>query len=200
MVLEYWILGRAYVDETLLLVESFSVQPTAPKSSDVETRITALEAILSTIRNTDFEDDGSDRESTDVDGFSAPDLVSDGESDSWDSSDEEMFGLQSNSDDLASKTRDRIRVRLKELHDRVQSKVLNLQGKPPVQVRILEMKPSPAHSPFRSVHPFDQLSTFPAKTRNTGGMSTSRWEASLEKQTESFPPANEGVEVAGLVL
>jgi RasGEF domain len=201
MILEYWILGRAYVDETQLLVESFSVQPTAPKSSDVETRLTALEAILRTIRNTDFEGDGSDRESTGVGGFSTPELASDGEPDSWNSSDEEVFGVQSNSDDLASKTRDRIRFRLRELQDRVQRKVLNLEGKPSVQVRILDMKPSPAHSHFRGIHPFDQQSIFPARTRNTGGISTSRWEAILEKQDESFISlASNSVEVARLVL
>jgi hypothetical protein len=161
MLLEYWLLSRAYVDEQHLLVESLIVQPPVSKTSDVETRITALEAILNRIENAKSEDEETEPEFDDLSMCE----FSDRESELWDSTDGELSDGHFDSDDLANKTRARTAIRLQQLKDSVRHKVDNLQN-PSVPVK-LEMKTSPPTGRSRSLDPFDQGSIFRARARNT---------------------------------
>jgi len=161
IVLEYWILSRPYVDETLLWVESLTVQPPTSKSSDVESRITALEDILNTIEIVKSDNDESEPELTGFEELSTSDLTSDRESEYWDSTEEESPDEQSDSDDLVKRTRARTSTRLEGLQDSVQHKVKNQQRQSAYVT--LATKASPATNRHRSIDPFDAGSIFRAR-------------------------------------
>jgi len=152
-VLEYWILSRPYADEAHLWVESLTVQPPTSKSSDVESRIIALEAILNTIENTKLENHESEPESTGLEEYSTSNL--DRESEYWDSTEDELPDKEYDSDDLVKSTRTRTYTRLQGLKDNVQHKIQNLQRQS-AEVTLA----TTADNRHRSIDPFNRRSIF----------------------------------------
>ena len=172
--LEYWILSRPYVDDDHLWRESFAVNPQVNDVSDVETRITQLEALLVTIQpeksqemssNRNFNTHESELEVSDVDAVTETET----ETASLDlsSSDVEFTdqGNSHNTHSVAQQTRDRISRRLETLKTKVHLKVRS-QKQLPFAASPLSI-PSPKLG-SRSVDPLDQRAIFRATANNEG--------------------------------
>ena len=117
--LEYWILTRAYVDDKQLWTESLAVEPQINPLNDVETRITQLEALLTTIRPEESSTANSDPQFSDIDHLTD---FTDTESSDLSSSDLEFDNVYA-VHNVAQQARDRISKRLEALKTKVSLKI-----------------------------------------------------------------------------
>ena len=172
--LEYWILTRPYVDDEHLWRESVAVEPQVNDVSDVETRITQLEALLVTIQPEKSQETSSNRTSniqeselevSDVDAVTETET----ETTSLDlsSSDTEFTdqGYSQGIHSVAQQTRDRISQRLEALKTKVH---LKARGQKQLSFAASPLSvPSPKLT-SRSVDPLDQRTIFRARANNDG--------------------------------
>ena len=174
--LEYWILSRPYVNDEHLWRESFSVEPHVSDVSDVETRITQLEALLFTIQplksqemstNLNSNIHESELEVSDINAATEMETETDTTSLDLNSSDTELTD-QGNSRDILSvvqQTRDRVSRRLELLKSKV-----HLKARSQKQLPFAENPLSVASPRFgsKSVDPLDQRAIFRARANNDG--------------------------------
>ena len=182
---EYWILSRAFVDEEHLMAESLTVQP--QDTSDVESRITNLEAVLLTMADEGVSPTKMAVEAAMSDNnLSGIEDFTDTESSTMSSSDAESSDERHSNpvQRVARQTRDRVSRRLENLRNKVHNNAkIRERASPDIDTFSIPT----SKSTLRSIDPLDQRTILRISATKDGNSGPRR-----PRPTATYPNEHNG--------